>query len=299
MIGLLLSTALAQPLVDEVSGGSLTHTLEFAWKRASEGAQWRSPWARERSELREAVTELIRGAPGCDLERRDRARDRLAAVNLRLAVLADPGGSEVWVVSAASEPRGAGMVAIRCGEASDWVWQAPHSFFDLGTADIVRGIFAAGDARAAMWSTVHRYRALPDEDRSDVVHPADVTREYGSLFHAATVGLAVGDPDLTFVQLHGFGSGAFEGDGILSTGSAADPPEETASRLVSILGDIRVYGAGAATLGGTRNVQGRALREWPTRRFFHLELSRPVRERLETDPGLRIELEHAITGSPW
>lgn len=272
----------------------LEGALETTWEAARTDATWRSPYAAERTALREGLARLAAGAATCDAGRLAEARALLAPADLVVEAWEGP----VWIVRERLERRGAGLVAIRCGEAEPWVWQAPHAMYDLETGEIVRHLFVESGARAAMWNTVHRYRSTPAEAREDAVHPADVTREHGSLFHAATVGLAVGDPGLRFVQVHGFDRDSVPHDAIVSTGRADAPPTALATAL-GVLGSVGAYGADAEALGGTVNVQGKMLAAFPGHRFLHLELDRDLRRRLAEDADLRKRLVDGLRGATW
>lgn len=271
--------------------------LQEAWQAARTEATWRSPYAAERSALRDAVARLAADAASCTEETLADARRLLEPADFTLEVLGE-GEDRILLLREARERRGAGLVAIRCGEADDRVWQAPHAFFDLQTGAIVRRIFAETDARAAMWNTIHRYRAMPGERPEDPVNPADVTRETGSLFHAATVGLAVGNPDLRFLQVHGFAQD-LDLEGVVSTGNAEDPPTAVAQALTPVIGPTGAFGADTDRLGATRNVQGQMLAEFPGRRFLHLELSREIRASLTADADLRRALVEALGEAGW
>ena len=148
-----------------------------------------------------------------------------------------------------------------------------------------------------MWATHHRFRARPAEVREDAVHPADVSAEPGSLFQAMTVAISAADPELRFVQVHGYAASTAPGvDVIASTGDQARPPSAVAERLDPLFGRVRVFGLDTAELGGTLNVQGRLLARWPGR-FLHLELSPRSRERLLEDAALRGQLIQALEGA--
>ncbi|MBW2254306.1 MAG: hypothetical protein JRI25_06870, partial [Deltaproteobacteria bacterium] len=163
----------------------LEAALQAQWEQVRSDARWRSPYAAERTAFRDGLTALVRVAGTCDEDEVRAASKTLAAADFAVEHVVD-GEDSVLVVREATEHRGAGLVAIRCGSARPWVWQAPHALYDLNTGDIARRLFVESGARAVMWNTVHRYRALPGEASGDPVHPADVTREFGSLFHAAT-----------------------------------------------------------------------------------------------------------------
>jgi len=287
-----IGVALAGPQQD------LASQLQQTWQEVHDDAQWRSPYAAERSALREVATLLGHDAEHCDDPTLKEAKGLLAATDFQLEVMTE-GDERILVVREGREKRGAGLFAMRCGPAEPLVWQAPHSLHDQKTGAIARILFAQGNARAVMWNTVHRYRSTPKELKSDPVHPADVTREQGSLFQAVTVGLAVGDPALRFAQVHGFAQASAPYQVIVSTGDPQSPPEAVATALQPVLGKAAAYGQEIESLGGTVNVQGEMLRDWPTTRFLHVELSPDARTRLATDGKVRARFAKAVSDTEW
>ncbi|MFK7928776.1 MAG: hypothetical protein AB8H79_11355 [Myxococcota bacterium] len=267
---------------------------ELAWRH--EGAVWRSPTVFERNAVRQAARALAEDKGRCSDSVIEVERERLAGVGLRLDVFTSDGVTLVLLREGA-EFFGAGILAYRCGPARPLVWQAPHPFFDLKTGNITLRLFEESGARAGMWSTYHRFRAEDEEVRQDSVHPADVSAEPGSLFQAMTVGLASGDRELRFVQVHGFARvTAKKWDAIVSSGDSRRPPLAVGGRLESVLGVVGVYGADDLPLGATLNAQGRIL---PSGRFLHLELNPTVRAKLRNVRKYRKALSDAIMAGPW
>lgn len=292
---LFLGVVAAEPVMSEPKAPALAEDLEASWRQASTGAVWRSPTTEERDALREAFRILAVGAANCAATLPGVTR-LLAAAGFSLRH--DVAAGIVVVEETASGRRGGGLYAMRCGPAKPWALQAPHSFFDERTGGIVRMLFVESQARFAFWNTVHRYRATPDERIEDPVHPADVAHEPGSLFHAATLGAAAGDPLLRFVQIHGFESGKVPFDAVLSAGPVSDvapnpgepdgkAPVALAQALEPVLGRVGVHGKDTDRYGALRNVQGTALARRGPGRFLHIELAAEVRVRLRNDPAVR------------
>jgi hypothetical protein len=254
---------------------------------------WRSPTLPERAAVLRAVDAVVQDAEACSAPVLDRAKRALEGVGLRLDVV-ELDGARVVRIGEGDQAFGAGLLAVRCGPALDLVWQAPHPRFDLHTGDLVLTWFRESRSRAAMWATHHRFRATAGEVREDPVHPADVAAEPGSLFQAMTVAVAVADPDLRFVQVHGYAAASAPGlEAIVSTGDAGRPPNRLEAPLEGLLGEVGIYGDGTLELGGTRNVQGRMLARWPGR-FLHLELSPAARDRLRSDVALRSSVTRVL-----
>lgn len=266
----------------------------FVWKHDGE---WRSPTVPEREAVIEATEMVVRDAHRCSAPVLAQAGYLLDRVGLRLEEL-EVDGVRMVRIGEGETSFGAGLLAVRCGEARDLVWQSPHPRFDRGTGKVVLHLFLESQARAALWATHHRHRATGDELREDRVHPADVAAEPGSLFQAMTVALAVGDLDLRFVQVHGFAQGsAPDIDAIVSGGQTLAEPRTVGERLDALFGRVAVHGEDTRELGGVRNAQGRLLARWPGR-FLHLELSPVVRERMEEDAVMRGLVVDALEG-PW
>ena len=295
-LSLLCRPALAQD--DEGEDGPRTigsvDVSAFDWRR--EDTEWRSPTVIERDHMRALAHDLVQGPEGCSERGLRRTRRRVEELHFRMDVV-DVRGQSVILVREGDDAFGAGLLAVRCGPAEPIVWQAPHPFFDLGTGDLVLQWFVEGDARAAQWSTSHRFRATEDELRADDVHPADVADEPGSLFQAATVGLLSGNPDLRFVQVHGYAKrSAPRYEAVVSSGDSRYPLREVSARLDGLLGPVAAFGIVDLPLGGQQNAQGRVL---PIGTFLHLELSPKSRDRLSEDETLRRRMARAIGDGPW
>jgi hypothetical protein len=274
----------------------VAHAAPLSWRHA--GATWRSPTLDERHAVIEAVTGLAQSSDTCPQTQVQRARRRLADVGMKLHEI-ELGGRRVIVVQEGEEVFGAGMLALRCGAAVPIVWQAPHPFFDRHSGDIILRWFTDGKSRAAMWATVHRYRATADELQAADIHPADVTREPGSLFHAMTVALARADNKLRFIQVHGYADSTEPRyRAILSTGDRSHPLSALGERMNSLVGPVGIYGVHDVRLAGTRNVQGRALADVPGR-FIHVELSATTRDAILDDSERGVAVGNALEAGPW
>ncbi len=281
------------------SGSDLTAQLKAQWKESGREAVWRSPVIAERDAIRDATRLAIAGSAECAASMREQVRKTLATIDFELLEWPSREKPEVLVLrEKAGKHRGGGLYVIRCGEAVPVVLQAPHAFYDVGTGALVRKLFAEGNARAAFWNTVHRYKASPDEKREDPIHPADVAHEPGNLFHAAAMGAAA-NPEIKFVQFHGFAATEhIPFEVILSSGQktlqAAALQEQFAA-----LGKVALYGKETRSLGAATNAQGRALNRSKPGRFLHIELTRDLRKQLSKSKKLRKRLLKALNGSWW
>ncbi|MHC4390044.1 MAG: hypothetical protein ACYS22_01845, partial [Planctomycetota bacterium] len=199
--------------------------------------------------------------------------------------------------------RGGGIYLFRVAPTSPVVLQAPHSFFDRGTRTLAERTFATTGVAALMLNTVHRYEG--GRPRKD--HPSDVAHQDGSLYQAATRGLARVLPQAAFVQVHGFRAKShpdLDGvDLVVSQGSQFGTHDPRFTRLANALRaalpdrTIATYGDEARSLGGTRNVQGRFINAYTDDVFYHLELSDGLRDALAADASLRDRLVQGVVDS--
>jgi hypothetical protein len=192
--------------------------------------------------------------------------------------------------------RGGGVYALRpAPRGRPVVIQAPHSFFDEGTGALALDIFERSQAFALALNTVHRYLSKPKPAAGHA--PSDLAHSDRSYFQAFTVGASRALERAAFVQIHGFGADAHAGledvDIVASKGDAAAIADPTFEGLVADLRAlagaerVAVYGREARVLGATTNVQGRFINGTSDDFFYHLELARSLRGRLERDAVLR------------
>ncbi len=222
----------------------------------------------------------------------ERAAAALWALGFELDTLpAQP----LWLIRGREGKRhGAGLYVIRHTPPppEPLVVQAPHRFFDRHTGRIARALFTLSGAQALMLNTVHRYARRPE---SDFAHTPR------SFFLAATRAVASAWEGVRFVQLHGFSLAGHPelGDtqAILSSGvNHTDLDPRLVARLRAALTPARlgVYGQSVHTLGGTTNVQARAIRRCAGAHFYHLELAATLRRRLAFDRTALRRLAMAI-----
>lgn len=252
----------------------------------SEADRYVVPSEVERAAMKGLVEQLVRdGNPALPS-----ARTRVAAVAYQVEELPEMPG----VVLLREDPekrRGGGAYLLRLGAASRLVVQAPHTFFDEGTLPLACALFQRSSAMALFIDTAHRYRAAEaDEDGN---HPADVAHATESLFQAATEGLLLGRSNVTVVSLHGFSPRESGAALVLSGGVATkDGPLEAQlkPRLQAVVpGPVLRFPDESTELGGTTNVQGRAVRA-AGGAFLHVEMSAPLRKALLADAELRAKV---------
>lgn len=193
--------------------------------------------------------------------------------------------------------RGWGAWIFRVGPApGEVILQAPHTFFDMGTGPLALEALARHPFRALGFNTVHRGTKAggEGEEPSDT----DVAHNPNHPFQAVTRALERLGP-LALVQLHGFKSDPETGTAtvIVSNGTKdAEAPlrDAVAESLARVLEGVRVYPKDLSALGGTRNVQGKAVRSWNATPFLHLELSGSLRDKLQRDAALKGQVLDAL-----
>ncbi len=286
---------------DHASADAFRTWLTQHHKALASASVWSSPTEIERRAWSQALGVLLRDGAGCVADERAAVGPLLLEAGYGVEVHAWPTGSAA--VFTEVTPHGGGLLVLRCGSESSLIVQAPHSRYDLGTGDIAMSAVALGDVRGGMWNTVHRYRAVPGEQPADRVHVGDVAHQATSLFHTATLAWAWADPTARFVQLHGFDARRSEATAVLSSGREDRPPTPVRAPLATVLGvpesAVLVFGLDQDDLGGTTNVQARALGAAPVPRFLHVELSRTTRETLEQAPERVVAVVRALDGVPW
>lgn len=195
------------------------------------------------------------------------------------------GEEKLLVLNEATDlQRGWGCYVIRPQVASRLVLQMPHSFSDQKTREIGLSLFCEGSFVAACWNTVPRKMV-------------DVAHEIDHPFSSFTRALITYQPDLCFVQLHGFDPSSRKtarnraADLIISNGN--DSPEAMV-RKTSVLMEsafpflqVRLFPSQIDELGATTNVQAELLRQKGSRQFIHFEMSRTMRARMANDGVLR------------
>lgn len=196
---------------------------------------------------------------------------------------------------------GRGLLIVRFGaHARPVLLQAPHSFHDIGTGQLAAEIMARSDLRALQVNTRHRNVAAAESGHPP---PADVAHRTDSWFHALTLGILDGLEHPVLVQLHGFGRQTVrdpEVDVVASCG-ATDHPEVLSAFADTLASDLPGLGVARypddiSLLGGTTNVQGRALIGRADAVFLHLELSPEARKRVLDSEG-NLEVLAAALGS--
>ncbi|MDP2828867.1 MAG: hypothetical protein Q8O37_09685 [Sulfuricellaceae bacterium] len=205
------------------------------------------------------------------------------------------GGRPLLVIRESLNARqGRGFFAFFPKSVSTTALQAPHSFKDENTREILLHLLAEGDFRAAAWNTVPRQYEL-DGMKVD----ADMAHLKATYFLAFSRAFARRFGAGKLVQLHGFAqekrrseSGA-SAEMVISSGSRTQTPAvlETGGCLKRAeLGEVRIYPTEIHELGATTNSSGSALRALGHAGFVHIEMSAPSRLSILNDQTGRARL---------
>ena len=186
------------------------------------------------------------------------------------------------IISESREPYyGQGIYIIRKQSDSTMLLQAPHAFYDLGTASIAIKLMYENDIKALAINTTHRRNG-------DMAHKSNTvfsifSRVFAKMHHHASV-----------TQLHGFNSEKRQQtrqlDVILSNGTVLNyhPLLKQSHCIKKTVGlSSRVYPAEISVLGGTRNTIRKVLSLIENTRFEHIELSFRARQLLKKSKKVR------------
>lgn len=220
------------------------------------------------------------------------ARQEMEKLGFQIEMI-ELSGDERVLVLREKEPSftGKGFYLVRVGKQDfPLLIQAPHRSFDKLTGEICLKMFLENPIQAAAFNTISR-------KNMDVAH-ADLT-----VFQAFTMAYADVHPQGRIVQLHGYSSSkrnsksGLEADMILSdtTKNPSIWTHDVYTGLLDLTGlKIKLYGVDTRELGGTTNVQGKALKNQGFFNFLHLETRFPVRQELDKSEALRHAVYKAI-----
>ena len=134
-----------------------------------------------------------------------------------------------------------------------------------------------------------------DEDAKNP-SPSDVAHAEHSFFLTAHKAMLGTLPGAVTLQIHGFQDDKVPNVGVVvSAAKTSADATALADRLKRALPDhpVRVHPTDVKELGGTMNVEARASRE-VSAPFFHIELSRTLRNKLATDTDFRARFAVAL-----
>lgn len=284
-----------QWLSDEMQRPDSPKRLEMRWKKKT----FRVPAPAKRSKIAQGLEKIIdiMEAPSKGALRS--VEKSLAGSGYQLAEYSGPKGH--WLILEAREnSAGAGYFIIRTGKLKkELLLQAPHAVFDMHTDVIAKSLFNEFPVRAVFFGDWHRYggegvKAFKNS-KWDVAHNPD------SLYQDLSKVWVKKRPKTTFVQLHGFqrkGPGDKSADFVISNGckhcKAAyfDFFTDAFSKAYSP-DKVKIYPRSSKILGGTTNVQGKAIRK-SGGKFIHIEMSKEFRDSVKNNKSKLEKLGRTI-----
>jgi hypothetical protein len=182
---------------------------------------------------------------------------------------------------------GRGLYVFRQTGGLPILLQAPHSFKDLYTGQIVRRLLLEKNYKAAAWNTVSR-------NEGDMAHLDN------TIFQAFGRAFAKVYSTGTIIQWHGFAQHKRQTENGRTADIILSPTTQKPSKrifnlsqcLKSQLTDfvVRIYPFEVNELGGTKNSNAIDLRQRGFNSFIHIELSKPLRKKLRHNQAVRQKL---------
>ncbi len=202
-------------------------------------------------------------------------------------------GTELLVLHESEGRRlGRGLYVFRQSLPRPIALQAPHSFKEYHTRQLVLTMMRESNVAAAAWNTVPRtFKQFGATIDADVVH-----QEF-TFYKAFSRAFATLHSNGYIIQIHGFAqkkrktrAGAVA-DMIISSGRQDPGPAVlTLGQCLKqrIPGVVQIYPRDVLELGATTNTIGRALMQIGHQGFIHIEISRQIRERMLNEAALRL-----------
>ena len=267
------------------SAPAAAQTLERLLERASSARLYRQSSPAEMQHAQDLFLRVLRGERSALLQRAWRA------LGMNLEPLNDNGAELLVLYESDNMRMGRGLYAFRPALSQPIALQAPHSFKDYHTRQIVLEMMLETQAAAAAWNTTPR-----SFDQAGATINADLAHQEQTFFIAFSRAFAQHYARGRILQLHGFAqekratqAGA-AADMILSSGRQTPTPAALAAgRCLKqrMPGSVRIYPHDVLELGGETNTIGHALTQMGHAGFLHLEISRSMRKRVRSDDALR------------
>lgn len=270
----------------------LRDLLQDLLLQASRARVFSMPRNAELKQAAQLFTQILKAPPASDAANLAKQANALQMEIVKL-------GDVIILKEQATAQRGRGFYVFR--HAKQWrdILQVPHSFTDEMTRPIGLSLFAEGPFAAVAFNTVPR-RFL-DANGNQV--NADMAHLEGTYFLEFAKAAALAHPQGNSVQIHGFSqtkrksAALAESDIILSAGHKQAPLSLQAGqkKLESNLQrNVILYADTIKELGATTNVQASALRAQGYQNFIHVEMSRPMREKMRSSAKTRRQLLRSI-----
>ncbi len=217
------------------------------------------------------------------------AKDWLG-IGFDLLQISEPGGTFAVLREQDARREGRGFYVIRLGKSDKTLLQAPHSFKDEHTREIVLNMMLQSRISAAVWNTVPRYY-----EENGMKIDADMAHLNQTYFLAFSRAFGKLNKDGHIIQIHGFSQGkrksgaGGQADMVISSGTSY--PTEALLKMASCLKrkltpNALVYPTEVRELGGTTNSIGEALQQMGHAGFMHIEMSAPIRQQALKNPDL-------------
>lgn len=224
-------------------------------------------------------------------ERSMQLRQAWLSLGFNMQLVNDRGAEFLVLYESEGMRIGRGLYVFRQSLPQPIALQAPHSFQEYHTREIVLDMMREAHVAAAAWNTVPR--SIP---QYGATIDADVAHQENSFFKAFSRAFAIHYANGRILQVHGFDqqkrttqAGATAAM-IISSGRQIPTPAALAAGQClkqHIPGPVHIYPHDVLELGATTNAIGRALMQLGHAGFLHLEISRKMRERMRNDASLR------------
>lgn len=178
----------------------------------------------------------------------------------------------------------------------------PHAYTDIHTGRIAIKLTKLGGFAITALNTEKRYVT-----ENGITLNQDLAHLTGTYFTALSRAMAKLTTRPEILQLHGFSQTnrnseeARQADVIVSSGQRVlrSAARQMADCLIEGIPYItRTYPDDVKELGGVTNITGKILRKAGHKGFIHVELSRPLRDKLNKDSKLLQEFNKCLIGRP-
>ncbi|RWU04643.1 MULTISPECIES: hypothetical protein [unclassified Pseudodesulfovibrio] len=270
-------------------------SLQTIFKEAASGGRFAMPTHGELAEAQLLFELLLAG------KKNTKAFEALLdSLHMEMVPLEHEGDTLTVIREAKDRKTGRGLY-VHCDAAPASAYlMAPHSFTDIHTGRIALKLVELGGFSLTAFNTEKRSRV-----DGNVKLNQDMAHLTGTYFTALSHAIAKQTGSPRVVQLHGYEQGhqktpeAREAEIIISSGQRPLLPvvkkiSDSLSNTTPFL--TRTYPDHVDELGGTTNITGRIMRKARQEGFIHVELSRPVRTRLNNDPETLHKFNQCITG---
>ena len=263
----------------------LASQLELLLNAAKQQRVYRQPAPAEIQHAEQLFRQTLEGAPMTQLQ------GGWQSLGFHLQTVFENGSTFFVLAEAESLRYGRGFYLFQPSPQLAVALQATHSFRDLHTGKLVLSLATHYRVAAAAWNTVPRsFKQNGRQIDADMAHLSNsyflaFSRAFASVYQTGYL-----------MQVHGFAKrkrstiAAAQADVIISSGSYTPSSAVLAANYClkhMIPGVVHLYPQDVSELGGTTNRIGQMLRHMGHPGFVHLELSKPLRERMLAQAALR------------